>query len=126
MKKLLFFFFILVFISPLIAQAKMRESVPSGEDDIDQAYQYAKKGIYWALSNIPESKSKISNDLVADNKLYAKVKLNKLVDGIKIESTGYSNSNEVMIKIYKSNDSLIEEGYLEKNKKAVIPTHKKK
>jgi len=120
MKKLfVVFIVVLVHTAFLDAQTLM-------EKDIDQAYQYAKKGIYWALSNIPESKSKLSNDLVADNKLYAKVKLNKLVDGIKIEAIGFSNSNEVSIKIYKSNNSLIEEGYLEKNKDAVIPIHKKK
>ncbi len=120
MKKILLLIFIFV------TQIASLRSQPAMEKDIDQAYQFAKKGIYWALTNIPESKSKISNDLISDNKLYAKVKLNKLVDGIKIESTGFSNSNEVSIKVYKSNDSLIEEGYLEKNKEAVIPVHKKK
>ena len=110
--------FLVAFSLSYPAQSKM-------ENDIDKAYQFAKKGIYWALSNIPDSKLKISTDLVADNKLYAKVKLNKLVDGLKIESTGFFNSNEVSIKIYKSNDSLVEEGYLEKNKNAVIPIHKK-
>ncbi len=120
MRHLFALLLILIVLVPIIsAQSSM-------EKDVDMAYQYAKKGIYWGLSNIPDSKSKISNDLIADNKLYAKVKLNKLVDGIKVESTGYFNSNEVSIKVYKSNDSLVEEGYLEKNKKAVIPTHKKK
>ena len=120
MKKLLGLLLLFSVLTPFtLAQTSM-------EKDVDIAYQYSKKGIYWALSNIPDSKSKISNDLVAENKLYAKVKLNKLVDGIKIESTGYFNSNEVSIKVYKSNDSLVEEGYLEKNKKAVIATHKKK
>ena len=82
------------------------------EADIDFAYQNAKKGIYWALSNIPEKKTKLESDLIADDKLYAVVKLHKEVNGIKVESTGYFHSNEVKIKIYKSFDSLEKDGYL--------------
>jgi len=82
------------------------------ESDIDYAYQNAKKGIYWALSNIPEKKTKLESDLIADDKLYAVVKLHKEVNGIKVESTGYFHSNEVRIKIYKSFDSLENDGYL--------------
>ncbi len=84
------------------------------ESDIDYAYQNAKKGIYWALSNIPEKKTKLDNELIADDKLYAVVKLHKEVNGIKVESTGYYHSNEVRIKIYKSFDSLEKDGYLKK------------
>jgi len=91
-----------------LAQSKM-------EDDINIAFQNAKKGIYWALTNIPEKKSRLNEDLIADDKLYSTVKLDKVVDGIKIESTGYNFSNEVKITIYKSNISLLKEGYL-KNK----------
>jgi len=84
------------------------------ESDIDYAYQNAKKGIYWALSNIPEKKTKLDNELIADDKLYAEVKLHKEVNGIKVESTGFYHSNEVRIKIYKSFDSLKKDGYLKK------------
>jgi len=84
------------------------------ESDIDYAYQNAKKGIYWALSNIPEKKNKLESDLIADDKLYAVVKLHKEVNGIKVESTGYYHSNEVRIKIYKSYDSLKSDGYLKR------------
>ena len=84
------------------------------ESDIDYAYQNAKKGIYWALANIPEKKNKLESDLIADDKLYAVVKLHKEVNGIKVESTGYYHSNEVRIKIYKSFDSLEKDGYLKK------------
>ena len=83
------------------------------ESDIDYAYQNAKKGIYWALSNIPEKKSKIESDLIADDRLYASVKLNKEVNGVKIVSTGYYQTNKVTISIYRSNDSLKENGYLD-------------
>lgn len=82
------------------------------ESDIDYAYQNAKKGIYWALSNIPHKKSKMENDLIADDRLYAHIKLTKEVNGIKIVSTGHYQTNQVTISIYRSNDSLKENGYL--------------
>lgn len=107
MKILLFFLFLTQII---FSQTKI-------EKDIDSAYQNAKKGIYWALSNIPEKKSKLDNDLVADDKLYSSVKLEKEINGIKIESTGYFNTNEVKVTIYKSNDSLKKNGYLKEEEK---------
>ncbi|MEE9573417.1 MAG: hypothetical protein V3W20_10245 [Candidatus Neomarinimicrobiota bacterium] len=85
------------------------------ESDIDYAYQNAKKGIYWALSNIPQKKSKIESDLIADDRLYAHVKLTKEVNGVKIVSTGHYQTNKVTISIYRSNDSLEEYGYLKQN-----------
>jgi len=84
------------------------------ESDIDFAFQNAKKGIYWALSNIPEKKSKLENDLIADDKLIASVKLYKEVNGVKIESTGYYQTHEVKIILYRSDDSLQEYGYLKR------------
>ncbi len=83
------------------------------ESDIDYAYQNAKKGIYWALSNIPKKKIKLDSDLIADDRLYAHVRLNKEVNGVKIVSTGHYQTNKVIISIYRSNDSLEENGYLE-------------
>jgi len=106
----IFYFIILCFlicVSFVRAQSKI-------EEDIDLAYQNAKKGVYWALSNIPERKSKLENDLIADDKLYAEVKLYVEVNGVKIISNGYYLSNEVQIVIYKSNDSLEKEGYIVK------------
>ena len=41
------------------------------DGDIDLAYQNAKKGIYWALSNIPGKKATLDNDLIGEDKLYA-------------------------------------------------------
>ena len=102
--KTVFFLSILIFSSLIFAQQKT-------ENDIDLAYQNAKKGVYWALANIPEKKQTLDNDLIADDKLYASVKLSKEFNGVKIESTGYYLSNEVSIVIYKSNDSLEKEGY---------------
>jgi len=88
----------------LFAQAKT-------EQDIDVAYQNAKKGIYWALSNIPGKKSTMDNDLIAEDKLYASVKLSKEVNGVKVSSVGYYQTNQVEITIYKSYESLKTEGY---------------
>jgi len=85
------------------------------ESDIDYAFQNAKKGIYWALSNIPEKKSKIESDLIADDRLYAHVRLDKEVNGVKIVSTGHYQTNKVTITIYRSNDTLREDGYLEQS-----------
>lgn len=84
------------------------------EDDIDIAFQNSKKGIYWALSNIPEKKTKLENELIANDKLVAVVKLAKEINGLKIESTGYNGSNEVTIKTYRSNDFLLKHGYIRK------------
>ena len=83
------------------------------ESDIDYAFQNAKKGVYWALSNIPQKKAKLESDLIADDKLYANVRLDKEVNGVKIVSTGHYQTNRVTISIYRSNDSLKENGYLE-------------
>ncbi len=97
-----------LFLSPAVQQQN------NNEKEIDIAFQNAKKGIYYALSNIPENKSRMSRELVDNNKLLAKIKLSKQVNGIKIESTGYDSSTEVTIKIYKSFESLIKEGYIKK------------
>jgi hypothetical protein len=81
------------------------------EDDMNLAYQNAKKGIYWALSNIPGKKATLDNDLIGEDKLYASVKISKEVSGVKVSSKGYNNTNEVEITIYKSYESLKAEGY---------------
>jgi hypothetical protein len=86
------------------------------DENIDYAFQNAKKGMYYALSNIPVDKSRFSSELIDNNKLYAKVKLSKEINGVKIESTGYYNSNEVAIKIYRSFNSLKKDGYLTNDK----------
>ena len=91
-------------VSSLFAQSKT-------EDDMNVAYQNAKKGIYWALENIPEKKASLDNDLIAEDKLYASVKISKEVQGVKVSSKGYNNTNEVEITIYKSYESLKAEGY---------------
>jgi hypothetical protein len=81
------------------------------DSDIDVAYQNAKKGIYWGLSNIPGKKSSLDNDLIGEDKLYASVKVEKEIQGVKVTSKGYFNTNEVEITIYRSYESLKAEGY---------------
>jgi hypothetical protein len=98
---------IIIFSSFVSAQSKI-------DDDISPAMMNAKKGIYWALSNIPGKKAKIENDLIANDKLYASVKLQKEVGGIKIESTGFSESITVTITVYRSYDSLKKDGFIKK------------
>lgn len=106
MQQLMIYFTVFVsFVSFSFSQQKL-------EDDIEMAYQNAKKGIYWALSNIPPKKIRIDNNLIRDDVMIADVKLSKQVNGVKIESVGYFHSNEVKIIIYKSNDNLIKEGYI--------------
>ena len=85
---------------------------PKTEESIDIAYNNAKKGYYWALANIPEKKSRLDNDLIADDKLIASIKLFKEVNGVKIESTGFHFTNQVKIIIYKSYESLVKEGII--------------
>ena len=106
-----YLFIIILLIIPALTTAQTKI-----DDEINTAYQNAKKGIYWALSNIPEQKKRLNNELVADDKLYCKVKLDKKVNGVKIQSTGYFDTNQVTIVIYKSYDSLSEEGFIKKKK----------
>jgi hypothetical protein len=87
------------------------------ESDIDMTIQNAKKGIYWALNNIPEKKSKLDNDLIDEDKLFASVKLSKEINGIKVEATGFNNSYAVTIKLFRSNESLIKDGFIKTKEK---------
>lgn len=82
------------------------------EENLDKAFENAKKGIYWALSNIPQKKTSLSNDLIADDRLVATVRLEKEIYGIRIESTGLFETTEIKVTLFKSMDRLIEEGYL--------------
>jgi hypothetical protein len=82
------------------------------EDDIDFTLVNAKKGVYWALSNIPEKKTKAEHSLISEDKLIAKVKVSKEVNGLRIESTGYFETNELTVVLYRSSERLIKDGYL--------------
>ena len=101
--------FQIIIIFLLVQFSSLAQTKTDG--DIDLAYQNAKKGIYWALSNIPGKKANLDNELIAEDKLYATVKLSKEVNGVKVSSKGYYQTNQVEIIIYKSYESLKSEGY---------------
>ena len=105
MRSVFFLILLAVISSGSLAQQKL-------EEDIEVAFQNAKKGVYYALSNIPPKKARLDGNLITNDILIANVKLSKEVNGVKVESTGYYYSNEVKIVVYKSNDSLIKDGYV--------------
>lgn len=108
MKTLFIISFLFVYLSSIsIAQEKV-------EEDIDFAIQNAKKGIYWALSNISNKKSKYEKSIIGEDKLIAKVKVAKELNGVRLESTGYYQTNEVTIILYRSSESLLKDGYVRK------------
>ena len=113
MKKVLFIFLFTVAAGNIFAQA-------ASDSVITKAYQNARRGVYWALANIPDRKLRFSHDLITGDNLTATVKLEVEINGIKIMSTGYENSAEVSITLYKSVENLRKEGYL-KNKSVRQP-----
>lgn len=84
------------------------------EDDIEFTLVNAKKGVYWALSNLQGKKVKFEKSLIADDKLIAKVKVNKEINGVRIESTGYYQTDELTIILYLSRENLLKDGYIKK------------
>jgi len=107
MKPYLFILPILFLTQTVFPQTKI-------ESDIESTLVNAKKGVYYALSNLQGKKAKFEKSLIADDKLIAKVKVSKELNGIKIESTGFSETNELTVILYKSADSLIKDGYIKK------------
>lgn len=101
-------------ISIIFLISKVSFSQAQIETDMDSAVLNAKKGVYWALENIPVKKAKIEKSIINEDKLLAKVKIAKEMNGIRVESTGYFNTNEVTIIIYRSRDSLLKDGYIKK------------
>ncbi|MGD8780667.1 MAG: hypothetical protein PVH88_17085 [Ignavibacteria bacterium] len=79
------------------------------EENLDTAIQNAKKGIYWALDNIPRDKKKLDNDLISNDNLIARIDLYKEVEGVRVVSTGYNGTYTVTIEVYRSYDSLEKE-----------------
>ena len=103
-----------LFILPFLFLTQTTFSQSKIEDDIEYALVNAKKGVYWALSNIPVKKSRLDQSIINEDKLLAKVRIEKELNGIRIESTGYNQTNEVTIVLYRSKDSLIKDGYVKK------------
>jgi hypothetical protein len=85
------------------------------DDDIESAYINAKKGVLWGLSNIRNKKSKLDNKLVSNDKLIADVKVEKVVNGVRVIVTGYSETTDVTITTYRSFETLVKDGYLDKS-----------
>ena len=107
--------FILLILAATFLFAPFMLSQSKVEEDIEAALVNAKKGVYWALSNLQGKKAKFEKSLIAEDRLIAKVKVSKELNGIKIESTGFSQTNELAILLYRSADSLIKDGYIKKS-----------
>jgi len=107
MKLYLLIFTFLFFMQSIFSQAKI-------ENDIESALINAKKGVYWALANIPLKKARLDQSIINEDKLIAKVKIEKEINGVRIESTGYNETNEVTVVIYRSKDSLLKDGFIKK------------
>lgn len=103
--KILFFFFI-----PLFTWAQVSDSTFEG--NINKAFNNAKKGMYFAFANIPAKKNDLSKELIEEDKLLARVKLSKAVNGVKVESTGIYNSYEICITAFRTYESLLKDGYI--------------
>lgn len=106
--------FLLYTTSIMLLLASNHFSQTQIENDIETGLVNAKKGIYWALSNLSGKKVKIEKSIISDDKLIAKVKVVKEINGVKIESTGYYQTNEVTIVLYRSRESLLKDGYIKK------------
>jgi hypothetical protein len=105
-------FYLLVL--PFIFLTQIVFSQSQIENDIESSLVNAKKGVYYALSNLQGKKAKFEKSLIADDKLISKVKVSKELNGVKIESTGYYQTNEITITLYRSKDSLLKDGYIKK------------
>jgi len=96
----------------IILTAILTSAQENPESKMNEAFQNAKKGVYYALLNIPDKKSGWTKELIDKDKLVAKIKLDKEVAGIKIESEGFFDTYEIKITLYRSYDSLLEEGII--------------
>lgn len=96
---------IIIMLSAILTSAQNNP-----ESKMNEAFNNAKKGVYYALSNIPAKKNNWNKELIDTDKLIAKVKLDKEVAGIRIESEGYFDTYEIKITLYRSYDSLLKEG----------------
>lgn len=83
------------------------------EQTLDMAYLNAKKGIYWGLSHSSAKQNIIKNNLIDNDRLISAVRIDKEINGVHIESTGYFEGYEVKISMYKSTDNLIKEGFIQ-------------
>ena len=103
-----------LFLLPIFLLTQNIFSQSKIESDIESSLVNAKKGVYYALSNLKGKKAKFEKSLIADDKLISKVKVTKELNGIKIESTGFYQTDELTIVLYKSSENLIKDGYIKK------------
>ena len=101
---------LLIFLFPVIIYSQT-----PFESDMDAAFANAKKGIYWALENIPDTKANLDKDLIFDDKIISHVKISKEIGGVKVEATGLHNTYELSLTVYRTYESLRKEGILTKN-----------
>ena len=81
------------------------------EKGMDKAFMNAKKGIHWAINNIPDDKSTLHSDLIDGDSLVAEVKLYKETKGVRVESTGFNDSYSAEVIVYRSYDLIYREKY---------------
>lgn len=87
----------------------------SGTEQMDKAYANAKKGLQYGLSNLKEKRSKDEYKLIEQDRLLAEVKISKEIGGVKIEAKGFFEGEEVTAVTYRSYESLVRDGYIDKN-----------
>lgn len=87
----------------------------SGTEQLDKAYANAKKGLQYGLSNLKEKRSRDEYKLIETDRLLAEVKISKEIGGVKIEAKGFSEGEEVTVVTYRSYESLVRDGYIDKN-----------
>lgn len=86
-----------------------------GTEQMDKAYANAKKGLQYGLSNLKEKRSRDEYKLIEQDKLLAEVKISKEIGGVKIEARGFFEGEEVSVVTYRSYESLVKDGYIDKN-----------
>lgn len=87
----------------------------SGTEQLDKAYTNAKKGLQYGLSNLKEKRSKDEYKLIEQDRLLAEVKISKEIGGVRIEAKGFFEGEEVTVVTYRSYESLVRDGYIDKN-----------
>lgn len=110
MKKTAFFLIPFIILAVLVTAGTSLK-----DEDVDIAYQNAKKGMYWGLSHLKSMKTKLDEKLINDNSLTARVKVEKEINGVSITSIGYDGSTEVTITVYRTYESLLKDGYVGEN-----------
>lgn len=104
------------FLISLFAVFILTTSMPaSSTGQLDNAYANAKKGLQYGLSNLKDKRSRDEYKLIEQDKLLAEVKISKEIGGVKIEAKGFFEGEEVTVITYRSYESLVKDGYIDKN-----------